>query len=127
MSEVNKKCGKCNFKAPLDEWDDSPRGGKFYLCVKCREYNHNYFKNNDEIRLKRNECLRLKYQTNEVFRNAVLNRYALNPCSDWEVLYVICDFCGKGMRQSSLRPHLICCKGKSSPELAMLKKLSDLL
>ena len=66
--------------------------------------------------------MNLRYRTDEAYRNSKLSYYA-----NKEVLYIICDYCGKDMRQSSLRPHLICCKRKISPALAMLKKLSDLL
>ncbi len=100
----------------------SLRGGKFNLCVKCREYHNNYCKVNPATRLKQSDYMCMKYRTDEVFRNAALAYY-----SNKEVLYVICDFCGKDMRQSSLRPHLICCKRKISPALAMLKKLTDVL
>ena len=64
----------------------------------------------------------MKYRTDEAFRNAALARY-----SNKQVLSIICDLCGKDMRERSFRPHIICCKGMKSPMLVMLKKLSDAL
>ena len=81
-----------------------------------------YFKqkvrDNPAAYVKQLEAVNLKYEMNEAFRNDALSRYDTR---------CICDFCGKEMRLSNLRTHLICCKRKVSPELAMLKRLSDAL
>ncbi len=121
MSEI-KKCIKCSFRAPIDEWATSLRGKKFSLCVKCREYHNVFCKDRPEYKLRNLESKNLRYRTDEVYRNAALSYYARK-----EVLYIICDYCGKDMRQSSLRAHLICCQRKISPALEMLKKLNELL
>ena len=121
MSEI-KKCIKCSFRAPMDDWATSLRGKKFSLCVKCREYHNIFCQSHPEYKLKKLENMNLRYQTDEAYRNSKLSYYA-----DKEVLYIICDYCGKDMRQSSLRAHLICCKNNKSPERIMLKQLSDLL
>ena len=65
--------------------------------------------------------LRFRYNTDEVFRRAIADRYANRV-----VVYILCDYCEK-IRETSLAPHLLCCKRKHSPELAMLKRLCDAL
>jgi hypothetical protein len=119
MSEsINKKCSKCNFTSPLNEWAVSKCGRPFNTCVKCREWSSNYERNSVKTRMKQLEYKNMKYNTDEEFRNKILNKMAV---------HTICDACGKDMRLSSLRPHLLCCKGKMQPYMILLKKHNDIL
>ena len=59
---------------------------------------------------------------NEAFKRRIANKYV-----NRKVVYVLCDYCGKELRDTSLAPHLLCCKRKKSPELSMLKRLCDAL
>jgi hypothetical protein len=121
MSEI-KKCTTCSFKAPVSDWELSVMGKSFKSCVKCREYHRNHRKHDDEARLNKLEMLRIKYNTDEAFRRRIADR-SVNRT----VVYVLCDYCGKNLKHVSLAPHLLRCKNKKSPELAMLKRLSDVL
>jgi len=111
-------CSKCGFTGLASEWGTSLHGGKFKLCASCRMYFKHKARDNPVTYVKKLEAANLKYEMDEAFRNEALNRYDTRS---------ICDFCGKELRLSSLRAHLICCKRKISPELAMLKRLSDAL
>ena len=117
MSEIIK-CSKCSFTGLASEWGVSLHGKKFKLCVSCRTYFKHKMQDNPVSYIKKLEATSFKYLMDESFRNDALSRYDTQ---------IICDFCGKEMRLSSLRTHLICCKRKVSPELAMLKRLSDIL
>ena len=117
MSETIK-CSKCGFTGLACEWGASLNGRKFKLCADCRMYFKHKARDIPETYIKKLEAANLRYQMDETFRNESLNRYDTQ---------IICDFCGKELRLSSLRAHLICCKRKISPELAMLKRLSDAL
>ena len=121
MSEI-KKCTTCKFEAPVAEWELSLKGKKFSSCVKCREYHRNHRKHDDEAILNKLEMLRIKYNTDEAFKRRIADRYVNRT-----VVYVICDYCGKNFKNVSLAPHLLRCKNEKSPELAMLKRLSDVL
>ena len=66
--------------------------------------------------------LRIKYNTDEAFRRRIADRYVNRA-----VVNVLCEYCGKELKETSLAPPLLCCKKKKSPELAMLKRLSDAL
>ena len=68
------------------------------------------------------EMLRIIYNTDEAFKRRIADKYVNRV-----VVNVLCDYCGKELRESSLAPHLLCCKNKKSPELAMLKRLCDIL
>jgi predicted restriction endonuclease len=117
MSEIIK-CSKCSFTGLASEWGVSLHGKKFKLCASCRMYFKNKMQDNPVGYVKKLEAANFKYLMDESFRKDALSRYDTQ---------IICDFCGKEMRLSSLRAHLICCKRKVSPELAMLKRLSDVL
>ena len=54
MSEL-KRCNRCTFTAPLDEWPSSSKGRKFSLCVRCREYHNKCCKSNSELKRKQIE------------------------------------------------------------------------
>ena len=110
MSEL-QKCTTCSFKAPTSEWMLSAKGKKFSSCVKCREYHRNHRKHEDETRSTNLEMLRIRYNTDEAFKRRIADKYVNRI-----VVYTLCDSCGKELRQSSLAPHLICCKNKKSPE-----------
>ena len=64
--------------------------------------------------------LRIKYIADNSFKSCI---------SEWHVKrdaeYILCDYCGRKLRLCGLASHLVCCKNKKSPELAMLKRLSD--
>ncbi len=92
MSEIDKKCIRCSFRAPLSEWSTSLKGVPYKLCVKCREYHNAYCKNNPKHELKNLESKNLRYRTDASYRDAALSYYR-----NKEVLYVICDYCGKDM------------------------------
>ena len=66
--------------------------------------------------------LRIQYNTDEACRRRIADSYVNRA-----VVNVLCDYCGKELRESSLAPHLLCCKNKKSPELAMPKILCDLI
>ena len=117
MSETIK-CSKCVFTGLASEWGVSLHGNRFELGVSCRMYVKQKVRDNPVAYVKNLEAVNLKYQLNEAFRIDALSRYATR---------IICGFCGKEMRLSSLRTHLICCKRQASPELAMLKRLCDAL
>ena len=117
MSEIIK-CSKCMFTGLSIEWGVSSHGRNFKLCVSCRMYFTHKVQDNPVTYVKKLEAANFKYLMDESFRNDALSRYDTQ---------IICDFCGKEMRLSSSRAHLICCKRKVSPELAMLKRLSDML
>ena len=117
-----QKCTTCKFKEPTSEWDVSLKGKKVSSCIKCSDYHRNHRQDTNEARLKAIEMLNLRYNTDEVYRRSIADRYA-----NREVVYIICDYCGKELRDTSLAPHLLCCKRKKSPELAMLERLCDAL
>ena len=66
--------------------------------------------------------LRIKYNTDEAVKRRIADRYVNRT-----VVYVLCDYCGKNLKHVSLTPHLLRCKNKKSPELAMLKILCDIV
>ncbi len=64
--------------------------------------------------------LRIIYSTDEAFKRRMCENYVKRVA-----VYILCDSCGRELRLCSLASHVICCKNKKSPELAMLKILSD--
>ena len=103
MSEI-KKCTTCSFKAPVSDWELSVMGKSFKSCVKCREYHRHHRKHDDEARLNKLEMLRINYNADEAFRRRIADRYVNRA-----VVNVLCDYCGKELRETSSAPHLLCC------------------